>query len=313
MTTIHTLPPRPAEPAAPADPRPTNRAVADALDHAAALLEERGANEHRVGAYRRASETIRALDASVAEMVAAGGPAALEALPNVGERLAQRVAAFVHTGELALLRELREAMPPERVFRRLDGVGPELARRIHDALGVDTLEALELAAYDGRLEAVPGVGPGRVRALRAQLDAILSPQTRRDARGARNVRPLRPLDAPSVADLINVDDEYRYRASRGDLPTIAPRRFNASGEAWLPVMESRRGPWRFTALFSNSPRAHELHKTADWVVLYFAGPDGRERQCTVVTETRGDLRGRRVVRGRERECADLYGYERRAA
>lgn len=313
MTTIHTLPLRPAEAPAPAEARPANRAVADALDHAAALLEERGANEHRVGAYRRAAETVRALDANVAEMVHAGGPAALETLPNVGESLSQRIAAFVHTGELALVRELREAMPPERVFRRLDGVGPELARRIHDALGVDTLEALEIAAYDGRLEAVPGVGAGRIRSLRAQLDAILSPQTRRDARGARNVRPLRPLDVPSVADLVNVDDEYRYRASRGDLPTIAPRRFNAAGEAWLPVMETRRGPWRFTALFSNTPRAHELGKTGDWVVLYFSGPDGRERQCTVVTETRGDLRGRRVVRGRERECADLYGYERRAA
>jgi hypothetical protein len=32
----------------------------------------------------------------------------------------------------------------------------------------------------------------------------------------------------------------------------------------------RRGAWHFTALFSNTARAHELRRTRDWVVLYFA-------------------------------------------
>jgi hypothetical protein len=41
------------------------------------------------------------------------------------------------------------------------------------------------------------------------------------------------------------------------------------------------------------------------VVIYL--DDGRsERQATVVTETHGPFAGRRVVRGRERECAEHY-------
>ncbi|WP_202951144.1 hypothetical protein [Synechococcus sp. PCC 7336] len=32
----------------------------------------------------------------------------------------------------------------------------------------------------------------------------------------------------------------------------------------------------------------------------------REGQCTVVTETRGLLTGRRVVRGRESECEQIH-------
>ena len=91
------------------------------------------------------------------------------------------------------------------------------------------------------------------------------------------------------------------------LPKIAPRRFNPDGKAWLPVLHTRFGPWHFTALFSNTALAHELHKTGDWVVLYFADGSHRERQRTVVTETHGPLEGRRVVRGREAECADHYG------
>lgn len=61
-----------------------------------------------------------------------------------------------------------------------------------------------------------------------------------------------------------------------------------------------------TALFSNTARAHQLGKTRDWVVLYYDGR-GRERQCTIITSEWGPLQGRRIVRGREAECALHYG------
>jgi hypothetical protein len=115
--------------------------------------------------------------------------------------------------------------------------------------------------------------------------------------------PLRP--APDVALLLGVDEEYRAAAAARTLPTIVPRRFNEHGKAKLPVLHTRRGPWHFTALYSNTARAHELRRTRDWVVIYFHDGDHRERQCTVVTETRGSLEGERVVRGREPECYRL--------
>jgi len=59
-------------------------------------------------------------------------------------------------------------------------------------------------------------------------------------------------------------------------------------------------------LFSNTARAHDLGRTRDWVVVYFYDEHHREGQCTVVTETRGALIGKRVVRGREDECRVLY-------
>ena len=293
--------------------RATNAAIAHALDRAADMLSEREANEHRVGAYRRAAETVRAHDAPLVEMVEAGGAAALEALPGIGERLAARIAAFVHTGELALLRELREAVTPARLFERLPGVGRVLGRQIAEATGADSLEALEVAAYDGRLAAMPGMGPRRLAALRATLDARLAGHTRRDARRARSAVRASGAPEPSVVDILSIDAEYRDHARRGLLPTVAPRRFNPSGEAWLPVLETRRGPWRFTALFSNTPRAHELEKTSDWVVVYYETSDRREHTATVVTEARGALRGRRVVRGREADCRDAYAFDGRQA
>jgi hypothetical protein len=106
--------------------------------------------------------------------------------------------------------------------------------------------------------------------------------------------------------LLDVDAEYRRKSARGELALITPRRFNPEGEAWLPVLHTERDGWHFTALYSNTARAHELGRTRDWVVVYYYDDDHREYQCTVVTEFRGPLRAKRVVRGRELECRNLY-------
>jgi putative hydrolase len=89
--------------------------------------------------------------------------------------------------------------------------------------------------------------------------------------------------------------------------------FNASGAAWLPVWHTQQWPWHFTTLYSNTARAHELGREHDWVVVYGHADDMVERQYTIVTETRGSLAGRRVVRGREGECREWYEREEVAA
>jgi putative hydrolase len=75
------------------------------------------------------------------------------------------------------------------------------------------------------------------------------------------------------------------------------------------VLHARLGGWHFTALYSNTATAHKLKRTHDWVVVYFYDDDQVEGQHTVVTETRGALAGRRVVRGRELECREFYAQE----
>jgi hypothetical protein len=269
-----------------------NRQIADRLGEAAGLLEQQQANPFRVSAYRRAAATVAGLGESVAALLQRAGIEGLDALPGIGPVLAQAIAQMVRTGRWAQLERLRGAVAPEQLFQSIPGLGPELARRIHEHLDIDTLEALELAAHDGRLQQVPGIGVRRAAMLRAALAGMLA---RARPRGERTLEP-------PVGLLLDVDREYRAKAERDILPKIAPRRFNPSGEAWLPILHTERGEWRFTALFSNTPRAHDLGRARDWVVVYFHQDSGPEGQRTLVTETRGPLAGRRVVRGREAEC-----------
>jgi len=118
-------------------------------------------------------------------------------------------------------------------------------------------------------------------------------------------RPPRRIPAPfenvPVEELLDVDREYRERAAANTLPKIAPKRMNPAHEAWLPILHTDRANRHYTALFSNTPRAHQLGMTRDWVVLYCDGDRG-ERRWTVLTGTSGRLAGRGVVRGRAREC-----------
>jgi DNA polymerase (family X) len=111
-----------------------------------------------------------------------------------------------------------------------------------------------------------------------------------------------------VAEILDVDRQYRDEAAAGALPRIAPRRFNPEHEAWLPVLHTHRGNRDFTALYSNTARAHEFGRNQDWVVLYFDGDQAAERRCTVITAQHGPLRGRRIIRGRESECASHYAH-----
>jgi hypothetical protein len=279
----------------------SNADVSDALERIADLLETQDADGFRVRAYRRGAQRVRATAEPVAQIYARGGAPALEALPEIGPTLASLIAELVRTGRSSLLERLQGRVSPEDRFTTVAGIGEELARRLHTQLGVESLEELELAAHDGRLAEVPGFGPRRVRAVQQALAGILGREAAR--RGRRVLAPPRSEhDLPDVATLLDVDREYREKAAAGALRRIAPRRFNPKGEAWLPVLHTQRGAWSFTALFSNTARAHELGATGDWVVLYFER-DGREGQCTVVTERAGPRRGERVVRGREHEGA----------
>jgi hypothetical protein len=169
-------------------------------------------------------------------------------------------------------------------------------------LHVDTLEALALACAAGRLCMVAGIDVRRAAAICAALTVMLDRR-----HGATRTRPARrSARHPPVALLLEVDREYRNKAAERKLPTIAPKRYNPTGEAWLPILHTHRDGWHFTALYSNTARAHELRATHDWVVIYFHNDHAAEGQHTVVSETRGSLYGRRVVRGREPECRAHY-------
>ncbi len=277
-----------------------NHEVATRLREIAELLSAQQANPFRVNAYRHAADTLDNLGQNVAELMQAKGIKGLIALPGIGEGIAHSIYEYVATGRMSRLENLRGASDPVALFRSIPTVGRVLAERIHDQLQVDSLEALENAVRDDQLGRVEGLGRKRREAIEAWLQKHLDDQ-RRPLRAATQTS-----NGPSVKLILRVDNEYRQKASAGKLPCITPKRFNPENRAWLPILHTTHDHWHFTALYSNTARAHQLKRSTDWVVIYFYDDHHREGQHTVVTETHGSLRDQRVVRGREAECERYY-------
>jgi DNA polymerase (family X) len=275
----------------------TNDAVAEKLREMADLLAVQQEDGFRVSAYRRAAQTLNELSRPITTIVSEEGLDGLIALPGIGHGIAAAIVEMLNTGRWSQLERLTGQTEPEELFQTIPSIGPITAARIHDELHIDTLEQLEQAAHDGRLAQVTGIGDRRSAFIRSMLAERL---------GHQRIRHRAADLLPSVSLLLDVDEEYRTKASRNQLKTIAPKRFNPKGEAWLPVLHTRRNEWLFTVLFSNTERAHALDKTNDWVVIYFHTESGPESQCTVVTDTRGLLTGYRVIRGREGDCIAHY-------
>ena len=282
---------------------PSNEDVAITLKEVAGLLEAQGANPYRARAYRIAAETIRDLSEPVHQILRQQDVQGLIELRGIGQSLAHSVDHFVQSGRLPLLERLRGENAAERIFATVADIGPKLAHRIHEVLGIETLPELAAAASDGRLAKVPGMGPKRLRAVRESLAGRLR----------RRGEPIETAPQPAATDteqvpieeLLGIDEQYRRLARQGRLPRITPRRFNPTHEAWLPVLHTVREERHYTALYSNTARAHEMGTTHDWVVIYRDDHDHHGR-WTVITANYGRLRGRRIVRGREQECVAYY-------
>ena len=271
----------------------TNPRIAATFEQVATLLEQQGASSHRIRAWRDAAGAIRDHERELSDVFRDHGKVGLEAIPSIGPRLANVIIELVKTGHCGALDRLRG--DGIDVLKRIPSIGPRLAERIHHDLGVETLEELEVAAHDGRLATVAGFGERRIAGLRDVLATRLG-----------RTRPTVRSTQPPVAVLLEIDREYRRAAEAGQLRRIAPRRFNPSHVAWLPILHIERDGWAFTALYSNTALAHELGRTHDWVIIYYHQPQQPDGQATIVTERTGRLQGQRVVRGREIECVRLH-------
>ncbi|QZZ21221.1 DNA-binding protein [Leptothermofonsia sichuanensis E412] len=276
----------------------SNDQISDVLDQVADLLEFQEASRYRVQAYRNAAHRVRSLNPPLSDLYSREGKAGLEKLPGIGKSLSAALEELFQTGQLQLLNSLQAEVPPEALFTTIPGIGEKLAHQLHQELGIATLEELELAAHDGRLEHLKGFGDRRVRLIRQTLATILNRASRRHAqtRHWQEEQNSPVLPNPPIELLLEVDARYRNLAETGQLRTIAPRRFNPDNKRWLPIMNWQHDGWSFTAMYSNTALAHELGKTHDWVVIFYE-KNGYESQCTVVTETRGRMMGKRVVRG----------------
>jgi DNA polymerase (family 10) len=155
-----------------------NRDVAAAFDEIADLLEFQNANPFRVRAYRNAARRINDLPEPLSK-IAADPNRELTSIEGIGKDLAQKIGELLETGSIAMLEELRSAIPGGVLAMvRIPGLGPKKAAALHKELGITSLDALRAACQAGKVEAIKGFGKKTQDKILAGIDLAAQAQVR---------------------------------------------------------------------------------------------------------------------------------------
>lgn len=142
------------------------RHVAELLGEMAQRLEFTGDNPFRVRAYLRAAKVVAGLGPEFEKRLVTG---ALKDVPGLGKAILGHVDELLHTGQVALLTELRARVPDGLMaMAAVAGLGAPKALQLQRELGIHTVVELEYAANENRLLRLKGFGPRtQARVLKA--------------------------------------------------------------------------------------------------------------------------------------------------
>ncbi|MEX1334521.1 MAG: helix-hairpin-helix domain-containing protein [Candidatus Limnocylindrales bacterium] len=214
----------------------TNSRIAAVLTEIADLLEIKGESSYKVGAYRRAADSVARAGVDVAEAYRAGDPPRLR---GVGGSIGERLEELASTGRLAYHEALRAEVPPTLLeLLAIPGVGPRTAGEVWRTLGIATLGELERAADEGVLRQVNGLS-ARTEARIIEGIAELEQRPPRRMRMGEAHRLARRAVAlieelPGVVSAVAAGSVRRWRETVGDLDILVE---SNEGEA---VLEAAR-------------------------------------------------------------------------
>jgi DNA polymerase (family X) len=133
-----------------------NEDVADLLQEYADLVSISGGDAYKVRAYEKAARSVGGYAKDIDALDLRG----LEAIPNVGKSIAEKIREYLETGTISTVDELRAIVPDGvRSLLSISTLGPKKAMVIHEELKVASMEELLDALHDHRIRDLKGFGP----------------------------------------------------------------------------------------------------------------------------------------------------------
>ena len=116
-----------------------------------------GDNPFRARAYRRAADNLALTTVPIDRLIAEHR---LTDIPGIGDALAGLIAHLHETGSDPRLEKMRSQVPDELLqMLRIPGLRPDKIHKLHDKLGISSIDELERAARSDKLKTTKGFGP----------------------------------------------------------------------------------------------------------------------------------------------------------
>ena len=142
-----------------------NQQVATVFRSIAERLASQRANPYRVRAYRKAADTIEALEEDIASVASRQ---ALEDIDGIGRDLADKIEEFLRTGAIQAYEALRTPLPESvKAWAHFPGLSESLVAYLYTRLCITTLTDLERLVRSHMLRTVPGFSGSEERLLEA--------------------------------------------------------------------------------------------------------------------------------------------------
>jgi DNA polymerase (family 10) len=134
------------------------------------ILEIKGEPPYRYNAYRTAARSVGSSKERLETLFEQGR---LRELRGVGNALEAKIIEYLGTGRMDFYEQVRRDFPVALAsLLEIPGLGPGRARAVFQELGVSSLVDLETVARSGELREVPGFGPKAIDTLLANLDRM---------------------------------------------------------------------------------------------------------------------------------------------
>jgi DNA polymerase (family 10) len=155
-----------------------NQHIATLFRSIADLLATQRANPYRVRAYRRAADSLLALEEDVEEVARRK---ALEDIDGIGKDLSEKIEEFLRTGNIHTLEALKTPLPDQvRSWAQLPGLSESLVVYLYSRLNIQTLPDLEQLVRSHMLRTVPGFSGSEEALLQAISNLRRTPPTTKD-------------------------------------------------------------------------------------------------------------------------------------
>lgn len=133
-----------------------NKAIAEAVEEIATLMELKGENPFRLRSYQNAARQVELLQDPVTALLEQGK---LDSVRGIGSKMAGNIQTLVETGKMPGYDDLVSSIPEGLVeMLAVPGLGAKRVRAIYEGLDVSDVDALGKACEAGEIQKLSGFG-----------------------------------------------------------------------------------------------------------------------------------------------------------